>query len=137
MSKKMKPKEITKTFQWNTGGWFGAQIGSTFWLLLLGLGAVAQSFNMFALLIICFLIPNLIGTGLWMNRARIAPYTAIQILLFVLCAATSLALLGADYLGYLYILDQRIQNPRNMYWILMIFPTLMIILNYINRKRSN
>ncbi len=48
----------TERFQWNVGGWFGCQIGSTIWLLLAGILLTAESVACSALLFGCFLIPT-------------------------------------------------------------------------------
>lgn len=131
----MPPRAGTGRLRWNAG-WFGAQLGSSCWLLIAGLGAAAQLPKLSVLMIGCFLIPNVFGTILWMKRASIDPYVAYQLLLAVLLVATAAALLGADYLGVLGALDRRFQNPRDMYWILCLFPVLMVALPYLNRRKS-
>ncbi len=132
----MIPKQGTGRLQWSVG-WFGAQVGSSCWLLIAGVGAAARYPQLSALMIGCFLIPNIFGTVLWFKRDRVDPYVAYQLLLLVLLVATAAALLGADYLGVLGALDRRFQNPRDMYWILCLFPALMLALRYLNRRRSN
>jgi hypothetical protein len=132
----MTPKQGAGRLKWNAG-WFGVQVGSSCWLLIAGVGAAKQFPELAALMIGCFLVPNIFGTVLWLKRDRIEPYAAYQALLLVLLVATAAALLGADYLGVLGALDRRFQNPRDMYWILCLFPALMLALRYLNRRSSN
>ena len=122
--------------KWNAG-WFGVQLGASCWLLLAGVGAVERLPALSLLMIVCFLIPNVVGTILWLNRTRIDPYVGYQLLLLVLLVATATALAGADYLGVLGALDRRFQNPRNLYWILCLFPILMAVLYHVNRRKSD
>ncbi len=68
-------------FQWNTGAWFGTQLGATCWLLVCALLLIPQSVHVAGLVGFCFLLANVLGTGLWLARARIKAYPAFQILL--------------------------------------------------------
>src|SRR5688572_21378445 len=80
---------------WNAGGWFGAQLGSTLWLFILGVVLLPRdetgaflSFGGFALL-------NLWGRFLWGRRARLGPHAGFQLFLgaaSVVFAAVVLAL---------------------------------------------
>ncbi|NIA67257.1 hypothetical protein HBA54_01475 [Pelagibius litoralis] len=130
----MVAKSGTGNLQWNAG-WFGAQVGSSCWLLFAGIGLASQSPNLSLLLIICFMIPNIVGTLLWMNRSHVSPGKAYQFLLFVLLISTAAAFVIADYLGMLATLDQSYQNPRDMYWILLLFPLLMALLFCLDKKK--
>ena len=68
-------------FQWNAGAWFGTQLGATCWLLICSLLLIQHSVHVAGLVGGCFLLANVIGTGLWLGRTRIKAYQAFQILL--------------------------------------------------------
>ena len=113
-------------FRWNAGAWFGAQIGSTLWLVVLG---VVLSFRddsspgtaMIALAVAA----NGIGLILWEHRDRIRPYPAIQALLAVAgCAAfVAFALLdGASPWG---LACTQTGGARPPYAALLVFPAMM------------
>ena len=49
--KRMQCKRGTGRFQWNTGGWFGAQVGSTCWLFFAAISFLSQTPRLAALLL--------------------------------------------------------------------------------------
>ena len=134
----MECKRGTGTFQWNTGAWFGSQVGSTCWMLVCGLWFLGESRLLAGILLLgYFAAANLVGTSMWANRDRLDPYQAIQILLVVFFVFTPVALATADCLGLLARLDQRVKNPRFLYLLLLLFPVLMIMFHFKNRPRSS
>ncbi len=87
------------SFGWNVGGWFGTQLGCSVWMLvtagvLLGrhLGAAVACF-------VCFLVPNLVGTGLWIWRAKVSAYAAIQTLILAAGFASIITVAVAERVG--------------------------------------
>lgn len=86
-------------FQWNRGGWFGAQIGATAWLVLLGLLLLPQSPMLGALILSLGLAPNALGVVLWRRRHELAPYPALQILLGACGVAALVSLLAVRSFG--------------------------------------
>ena len=86
------------------------------------------------LLVGCFAIANLIGMFLWTKRDRIDPYQAIQVLVIAIFVFTATALVSMDCLGLLGRLDQRVQNPRLLYLLLM-FPAIMLMFHFRNRAK--
>jgi hypothetical protein len=132
----MECRRGTGRFQWSTGGWFGAQVGSTCWMLACGLWFLGESRLFGALLLGCFAVANLVGTGIWAKRDKVDPYQAIQILLAVVLVFTTAAMVSADRLGLLGKLDQRVKNPRLLYLLLLLFPALMIMFRFQNRPKS-
>ena len=132
----MQCKRGTGGFQWNTGGWFGAQVGSTCWLFLGAILFLGQTPLLAGLWLGCFVLANLIGTIIWMNRSKVDPYRAIQVLFLVIFAFTTIAMVSADWLGFLRELDQRFENPRLLYLVLLMFPALMTMLHLQNRLKS-
>jgi len=68
---------------WQTGGWFGSQLGGTAWILVASLITFGHDISTGLILLLLFLIPNSIGTLLWHQR-KISCYASIQIL-FACC----------------------------------------------------
>jgi hypothetical protein len=128
-----EPKRGAGTFQWNLGGWFGAQIGSTLWLFIMGGILVSKDLVPGLVVIGCGLAPNLLGFLLWGRRDRIAPYTAIQTLFLVMGLCTLLAFIAIDSSGRVGELDPSMKSPRHMYWMLLIFPALMGLFHFHER----
>ncbi|HKE01089.1 MAG TPA: hypothetical protein VKE69_08775 [Planctomycetota bacterium] len=86
-------------FVWNAGGWFGAQIGSTFWI---GFAAVLVALRSPAAAIvpaIAFLGANAIGLRIWRSRSRLRPIAGMGILLLVVAVASAAAILAIDRAG--------------------------------------
>ena len=115
-----KEGEAIGPFQWNAGGWFGSQIGSTGWML----GGLYYFWSDPPLAIIsalCFLAANVVGLILWSLRSRITAYRAIQILLAVVGLCTAIYFVALDLLGRANALNSR----HSLYWYLLLFPGLM------------
>jgi len=70
----------TGGFQWNTGGWFGGQIGSTLWLFIVAYETLPKSASAAAWLAFCAAAPNILGCLLWQKRDRLRPYPAFSVL---------------------------------------------------------
>ena len=133
----MKPKLGTGAFQWNAGGWFGSQLGSTLWLFILAGEMVPKSVFAATWLFVCAAAPNILGCILWMKRDRLAPYPAIQFLIAAIGAGTLVALLVADHFLVLASIDSRWKSsPRQAYWVLCIFPMLMAQAAWLERSAS-
>ncbi len=126
----------TGGFQWNTGGWFGAQVGSTCWLFGTAICFLGQAPLLATLWFGCFASANLVGTAIWMNRGKVDPYRAIQVLLLVIFAFTTIAMVSADWFGLLGELEQRFKNPKLLYLLLLMFPALMTMFHFQNRVKS-
>jgi len=73
---------------------------------------------------------------MWMNRGKLDPYRALQVLLLVIFAFTTIAIVSADWLGFLGELGQRVENPRLLYFVLLMFPVLMTMFHLQNRVES-
>jgi len=70
--------------QWNSGGWFGGQLGSTAWLLVAAVLASIQNLKTGLILALLFLLPNMVGLLLWYQRDNMSCYAAMQLLLVVI-----------------------------------------------------
>ena len=74
-------------FAWNAGGWWGAQLGATVWMLLSGLVLLSRSLSDAIGALVCFAVPNAVGAFLWMCRRRLSAYAGVQLLLSLMGAA--------------------------------------------------
>lgn len=85
------PRPGLGSFQWNTGGWFGGQIGSTAWLVPGAVMLAPRAPGVAGVWLACCLAVNALGVALWRRRDRLRPFPAIQGLLM----ASGLAMLVA------------------------------------------
>lgn len=67
--------------QWNLGGWLGAQLGSTIWILVAGILSLWINVRTAIVVIALFVIANVIGMAIWQSREKLSAYAGIQILL--------------------------------------------------------
>jgi hypothetical protein len=123
-----EPRRGRGAFQWNAGGWFGGQIGSTAWLLILGGLLLPEEALAGTLVFLCGVLPNGIGLLLWSRRVRLDPYAAIQVLLASAGAFALIALLLLDFLGPEPLLDKHFPGmAKPTYAMLLIYPGLMLL----------
>lgn len=69
--------------EWNSGGWFGSQLGGTAWILVAAAISLGHEISTGIILVLLFLAPNIIGLILWRQR-KLTCYQSTQIL-FALC----------------------------------------------------
>ncbi|MHC5113621.1 MAG: hypothetical protein ACYTGP_04240 [Planctomycetota bacterium] len=128
----LTPKPGPGRFQWNQGGWFGAQVGGSLWLMILAGLMFARDWRLGVLTLACFLAPNVVGTMLWMRRDRIAPYPAIQIMLGTLGVSAVVAVgaaWAADRLEGLY----GTADPVTWLLALLVVPGMMVLFHFMER----
>jgi hypothetical protein len=82
--------------QWNLGGWLGAQLGSTVWILVAGILSFRADASTALTVIALFIAANIIGFAIWRRRGRMSAYTGIQILL---------PIVGVAGLATVYVLE--------------------------------
>lgn len=82
--------------RWNLGGWLGAQLGGTCWILVAGLLALQHDRGVAMTTLVLFALPNLIGLKLWTSRDRLSPVNAIRTLIIAV---------GLFGLAAVYVLD--------------------------------
>ncbi len=92
----MSSKLHSSPFAWNAGGWFGATIGSTLWLLALGVGVLSEDRTAAVVVVATFIAANLWGILLWRRRARLSAYAGLQWLLVGLLVAFAVAIVTAN-----------------------------------------
>ncbi len=83
--------------RWNIGGWLGAQVGGTVWILVAGILSLWVDVNTAMIVIALFVLANIIGMAIWRRRDKLSAYAGIQILL---------PIVGAVGLGTVYMLDR-------------------------------
>lgn len=129
-----QPRVGAGQLQWNTWGWFGGQIGSSVWLLALGIVALAQGGTLGLVPVGLFAVAGLVGALLWWRRDLLAPFPALEILLgtiTVLSAAGVATILEGGLLGS----GPGVPPGRWIYLYLLIFPALMAQLWVADRAR--
>ena len=82
--------------RWNLGGWLGAQLGGTCWILIAGLLALQHDRGVAVVTLALFALPNLVGLRLWTSRDRLSPINALRTLLMAV---------GLFGLAAVYVLD--------------------------------
>lgn len=85
-----------RSFGWNSGGWFGAQLGSTLWLAVLGIRLLPEDVAAAAVALGGFVVANLWGLFLWRRRSHVAAYSGLQWLMTGLCAVFAPVVLTID-----------------------------------------
>lgn len=114
------PRQGPGRFQWNTWAWFGAQVGSTLWMLILGIMYCFKDLTIAGIVLGCFLAANAIGLGMWLRRDQLLPYPAIQVLILVIGLATAAIFITLDFFGIL------VGFGTHPYLLLVLFPGLLL-----------
>jgi hypothetical protein len=124
--------------QWNLGGWLGAQLGSTVWILVAGILSLWADITTAVVAIGLFVLANVIGMVIWRRRDRLSAYAGIQILL---------PIVGAVGLAATYVLErsnifESIQvggtvSARSTYGIIILVVGALMLMFYFQfgRKR--
>ncbi len=107
-------------FQWNRGGWFGGQFGSTAWMIVLGIVLLTQSRPAGAWVLLFAAGANAVGFALWNRRESVAPFPAIQILMATcgLCAAAAWWCVSET--GSAWQMEGELSA-----WVLLIYPGIL------------
>jgi hypothetical protein len=113
-------------FRWNAGAWFGAQIGSTLWLVILGAAlSLRDDSSPGTALIALAVAVNGIGLILWEHRHRMRAYPAIQVLVAVVGCAAFVAFALLDGTSTWGLAGTQASGERPPYAVLLIFPAMM------------
>jgi hypothetical protein len=122
-------------FQWNTGGWFGTQLGSTVWLILTALSLLPKHVEAGLVTASCFLVPNIFGLVLFLNRNRVAPYPAIQWLIGVIGLVSVICLVYLNRSDLVQEIDPRLGYGQWGFYLLpVLFGGLMILFHLMERN---
>jgi len=130
-----EPRPGNGQFQWNTGGWFGAQIGSTLWVLIAALVLLPEHPVAGVIGLSCFLVPNIFGSILYLNRNRVAPYPAIQWLIFVIGVFAVVFVVYLDLSALVQEIDSSLGSDQwGFYLVPILFVGLMGLFHVMERK---
>lgn len=122
-------------FQWNTGGWFGTQLGSTVWLILAAAIQLPGYPEARVVALSCFLVPNIFGLMLFLNRNRVAPYPAIQWLIGVIGVVSVGFLVYLNRSGLVQEIDSRLGYGQwGFYLMPVLFGGLMAIFHVVEQN---
>ncbi len=126
-------------FQWNAGGWFGAQFGCTVWIFVSAVITMPRDRTIGLTTLALFLTANAIGTGLWMWRDRLDAHRAIQVLILLAGIYSFAATWTLDRAGQFESLGVGGQvSAAQMYLILaLMVPGLMLFFHFIEREGRN
>lgn len=83
--------------RWNIGGWLGAQVGGTVWILVAGILSLWIDVNTAMIVIGLFVIANVVGMLIWRRRDKMSAYAGIQ---------TLIPIVGAAGLATVYMLER-------------------------------
>jgi cation transporter-like permease len=124
--------------QWNLGGWLGAQLGSTAWILVAGVLSLGADINTSLIVIALFVIGNIAGMLVWRRRERLSAYAGIQILL---------PIVGIVGLAAVYVLEnsgiyESIQigsnvSARSTYGIIILVVAALMLMFYFRFGRKH
>ena len=120
------PKDPLGAFQWSKGGWFGALLGGTCWLLIMAVLIAGEDPLTAGAIFLCYAVSILYGLWLWRRREELRPYPSIQRLIVVegLCALGAVATVHRR--DVMQVLPEHCQVPIwTMYGALLVFPALL------------
>jgi hypothetical protein len=130
----INPRLGAGRFQWNPGGWFGAELGSTVWLLGAALVLAPEHIEAGAVALLCFLLPNALGLLLYRRRNRIAPYPALQWLILVIGIVSTIFVVYLNRSGLAQEVDPRLGYGQWGFYLLpVLFGGLMVMFHWMER----
>ena len=123
--------------QWNIGGWLGAQLGGTAWILVAGILSLWVDVNTAMVVIGLFVLANVAAMLIWNRRDKMSAYKGIQILL---------PIVGAASLATVYMLErsniyESIQiggtvSARSTYGIIVLVVAALMLMFYFQHGRN-
>lgn len=122
---------------WNVGGWLGAQLGCTAWILISALIVMPRDRSAGLAALTFWLIANAIGTAMWMQRERLDPYRALQALIVVAGLTSVAATWVLDRAGQFESLGVGGQvSARAMYLMLAIGVVGLLLLFHLIQRQA-
>lgn len=116
-------------FRWNAGAWFGAQIGSTLWLVILGVALSFRDGSSPGTAIIALAVAvNGIGLSFWEHRGKLRPYPAIEAFIAVVAGAAFVAFALLDGTSAWGLAGTSASGARPPYAVLLVFPAMMVMI---------
>ena len=124
--------------RWNIGGWLGAQVGGTVWILVAGILSLWIDVNTAMIVIGLFVIANVVGMLIWRRRDKMSAYAGIQ---------TLIPIVGAAGLATVYMLErsniyEAIQvggtvSARSTYGIIVLVVAALMLMFYFQFGRKH
>jgi hypothetical protein len=124
--------------RWNIGGWLGAQVGGTVWILVAGILSLWIDVNTAVVVIGLFVLANVVGMLIWKRRDKMSAYAGIQ---------TLLPIVGAAGLATVYMLErsniyEAIQiggtvSARSTYGIIVLVVAALMLMFYFQFGRKH
>jgi tryptophan-rich sensory protein len=131
----VNPKEGQSHFQWNAGGWFGAFLGSTTFMLVGGLMFACRSTAMATVWLVCYATAVTCGILLWTRRKSFRPFQTLQCLLLVVGMAATIAILSAFFNG-VDLSEGLNATPTQVFLALLVVPGLMLGAQLLERRAT-
>jgi hypothetical protein len=114
-------------FAWNAGGWFGAQLGSSLWMFILGLVLLRTDPVAASVDLACFVLLNAWGLHLWRSRDRVSAYAGSQRFLIGATVLITLIALVSNARGISAPQAPGAWDPMRVpYWAIALGPILML-----------
>lgn len=114
-------------FSWNPGGWWGSQIGSTLWMLLLGILLLRKDALAAGVCLAAFTATNLVGLALWLARRRVSAFAAIEGLLATLSVAIAVVVVVANQRGLSVSEPGALVSTSVPYLLVFMGPGMMLL----------
>ncbi|MCI0330982.1 MAG: hypothetical protein L0196_08580 [candidate division Zixibacteria bacterium] len=128
-------------FVWNAGGWFGSQVGSTVWMLILGFVLLSKDALAAWVCFGGFLVLNAWGLYLWRSRERLSVYAGLQRFLAAATVVIALVVVVVNERGASQPpAPGALVSTYLPYWVILAAPALMLLFflreREANRKRT-
>ena len=115
-------------FSWNAGGWIGTQLGSTLWLLILGLVLVRRDALGGWLCVASFVLLNAWGWYLWRSREHLSAYAGLQRFLLAASVIVGVVVMVVNGRGLSEPLTPgAVVSTYLPYWAIAAAPALMLL----------
>lgn len=121
---------------WNMGGWFGAQLGGTVWILVAGILTAVRDIPAGMFVVLLFAVPNIVGIVLWLTR-KLSCYASTQLLIGIcgLCGLlTVYTLENAN--AWMQMQTGGQVSAQSSYWIIGLVYGGLMLLFYIRFGRA-
>jgi len=118
--------------EWDTGGWFGSQLGGTAWILVAAAISSGHDLSTGLILTLLFLIPNIVGSILWFKR-KLSCYLSIQIL-FALCGLSGLLAIYVLDRSHLWLAIQQGGAVSEEFGYVMLTVTVLVVMAWFHLR---
>ncbi len=116
------------SFGWNAGGWFGSQIGSTLWMLILGLVLFTKDSVSAWVCVVGFLGLNALGVYLWRSQGHLSAFAGLQRFLLVESVIIAVVVLVVNLRGVSEPpAPGALVSTYLPYWVIAIAPGFLVV----------